>query len=195
MKKLIVVAYVASMPFFTFAQGSSSLEDLKRELNAMRERMRAMEEQIQRLETNAPAIVNSPKATNLIDAPSATQKSASSPGSALAQPKTLMEGNRAYLNLSFDGLFAAGSSSATDVEALEPGGHDPKQRGFTVQNLETTFEGAVDPYFRALSAIVFQVDPEGESVLEVEEAYAETTSLPGNLPTASGTVFYGIRQA
>src|SRR5690349_17714042 len=39
-----------------------------------------------------------------------------------------------YINISFDALFAAGWSTAEDVESLQTGGHDPKGRGFTVQN-------------------------------------------------------------
>jgi hypothetical protein len=114
------------------------------------------------------------------------------PGSAPWRPTDpirLFGDRRAYMNISFDGLFAAGSSTASDIEELQPGGHDPKQRGFTVQNLETTFEGMVDPYFRGQANIVFQVDTEGESLLEAEEAYLETMSLPGNLQVKAGQYF------
>jgi len=69
---------------------------------------------------------------------------------------------------------------------LQPGGHDPKGRGFTIQNLETTFDGKVDPYFRAQANIVMQLDPHGETTLEAEEAYFETLSLPWNLQVRGG---------
>ena len=75
-------------------------------------------------------------------------------------------GGKNFLNLSLDGLFAAGASTATDVPALEPGGHDPAQRGFTVQNVEVVFEGAVDPYFRGQANVILQISPEGETVVE-----------------------------
>jgi hypothetical protein len=94
-----------------------------------------------------------------------------------------------YLNLSLDGLFAAGASTAPDVPALEPGGHDPAQRGFTVQNLEMVLEGAVDPYFRAQANVILQISPEGESVVELEEAYATTTSLPHGFQLKVGQFF------
>jgi hypothetical protein len=94
-----------------------------------------------------------------------------------------------YINLSFDALVAAGTSTANDIEKLQLGGHDPKQRGFTVQNLETVFEGKVDPYFRGQANIVFQIDPEGETTLEAEEAYLETMSLPWNLQVKAGQFF------
>jgi hypothetical protein len=98
-------------------------------------------------------------------------------------------GQRNYINLSFDGLFTAGTSTANDIPVLEPGGHDPKQRGFTVQNLETVFEGNVDPYFRGQANIVMQITPQGETTIEAEEAYLETMSLPANLQVKAGQYF------
>jgi len=106
-------------------------------------------------------------------------------------PLTILSGARGknFLNLSLDGLFAAGTSTGTDVGALEPGGHDPAQRGFTAQNVEVVFEGAVDPYFRAQANVVLQISPEGETVVELEEAYATTSSLPRGLQLKAGQFF------
>jgi len=106
-----------------------------------------------------------------------------------AQPLTVWSMGKNYMNISFDGLFSAGGSTAQDLEKLETGGHDPNQRGFTVQNLETVFEGAIDPYFRGQSNIIFQIDKDGESFLEVEEAYLTSMSLPLNLQVKAGTFF------
>ncbi len=113
------------------------------------------------------------------------------PASTAASPVTLLSGSsgKNFLNLSLDGLFAAGASTASDVPALEPGGHDPSQRGFTVQNVEMVLDGAVDPYFRGQANIVLQISPEGESVVELEEAYATTTSLPHGLQLKVGQFF------
>ena len=92
------------------------------------------------------------------------------------------------MNISFDGLFAAAGTTG-NFENLETGGHDPNQRGFTVQNLETTFDGAIDPYFNGQASIVFQIDKDGESLLEVEEAFLTSMSLPLNLQVKAGTFF------
>lgn len=94
-----------------------------------------------------------------------------------------------YVNVSLDGLFAVGTSTADDLEQLQLGGHDPNQRGFTVQNVELVFDGAVDPYFRGQGNMIFFIDPEGESHLELEEAYLETMSLPANLQVRGGQYF------
>ena len=103
-------------------------------------------------------------------------------------PITLFGGQKSYMNVSFDALMAAGGSTAKGgaLDSLEFGGHDPKQNGFTAQNLEMVLDGAVDPYFRAQANLVYQVDSAGESTFEVEEAYAETTSLPGNFQVKAG---------
>lgn len=54
--------------------------------------------------------------------------------------------------------------------------------GFTVQEVEFSFQGAVDPYFRA---DVFLTIP-NLSGLEVEEAMLTTTSLPADLQVKAG---------
>jgi len=100
--------------------------------------------------------------TNATPAANASEIAASTPAMpppswSPANPIRIASAGQNYINLSFDGLFAAGSSTASDVESLERGGHDPKQRGFTVQNLETVFDGKVDPYFRGQANIVFQI--------------------------------------
>ena len=106
-----------------------------------------------------------------------------------AQPITLLSMGKSYMNVSFDGLFAAAGSTAKDLGSLNTGGHDANQRGFTVQNLETTFDGAVDPYFKGQANIVFQIDKDGESFIEVEEAFLTSMSLPLNLQAKAGTFF------
>lgn len=113
------------------------------------------------------------------------------PPAAAPAPLTIASGagGRNFLNLSLDGLLAAGASTAEDIGALQTGGHDPAQRGFTVQNVEAVFEGAVDPYFRGQANVIFQIDPNGETLVELEEVYATTTSLPRGLQVKAGQFF------
>jgi len=95
------------------------------------------------------------------------------------------------LDLSFDLLGAAGGSSASegDLRLLEAGGHDPKNQGFTVQNVELTFAGVVDPFLRGDANIVLLIDEEGETAIEVEEAYLSSLDLPFNLQLEAGQFF------
>ena len=87
------------------------------------------------------------------------------------------------VNLSLDGMVAAGGSTATDDELadLEGGGHDPNRRGFTFQQAEISLMGAVDPYFAAEAHIVFT-----SGGVELEEAFAATQALPAGLQVKAG---------
>ena len=92
-------------------------------------------------------------------------------------------------DISLDGLFAAGASTAADLDNLQTGAHDPNQRGFTLQNLELTVSAAVDPYFTAHGFLIFGIDRAGESFLEIEEAYLTSTAFPHNLQLRAGAFF------
>ena len=109
-------------------------------------------------------------------------------GASLTQPITI-GGGRNYMNISFDGLFALAYSSAKDLDHIEVGDHDPQQRGFNARNIELAFDGAVDPYFEGFANIVFKLDNDNETSVEVEEAFMQTTSLPFNLQLKGGQFF------
>ncbi len=55
-----------------------------------------------------------------------------------------------------------------------------------MQNLELVFDAAVDPYLRGQANVVLQITPEGETTVELEEAYVTTTSLPHGLQLKAG---------
>jgi hypothetical protein len=95
------------------------------------------------------------------------------------------------MDISFDSLFTAGGSSAreSEIDLLQAGAHDPKKRGFTTQNLEFSLLGAVDPYLNGEAHLIFQIDKDGESKLEVEEAFLTTQSLPYGFQAKAGTFF------
>ena len=92
----------------------------------------------------------------------------------------------AYMNIGFDLLADAGWSTEPNVGSLQRGDHDPRVRGFTIPNAELTLDGAVDPYFKGFVNIVHKLDSNGETGVELEEAYFLTTSLPANLQLRGG---------
>lgn len=103
-----------------------------------------------------------------------------------ASPIQLRSGG-SYMDIGLVSTFAVGSSTARDIAGgTQLGGHDPSQRGFSMQGLELSLSGAVDPYFRGAANVLFQVDADGESLVELEEAWMETISLPGNLQLRAG---------
>src|SRR5438067_7046264 len=109
-------------------------------------------------------------------------------GSSLTAPITI-GGGKNYMNISLDGLFALAYSSAADLHNIEVGDHDPQQRGFNARNIELAFDGAVDPYFEGFANIVFKLDNDNETEVEVEEAFMQTTNLPFNLQLKGGQFF------
>jgi hypothetical protein len=170
------------------AQTANDVELLRKQLRELQESFTKQQEQqrqqVEALTRQIEALQARPS-TAPPPAPPALGDKPKSP----AAPLQLLGSPRGYLNLSLNGLFAAGGSTASDIGALQGGAHDPSQRGFTVQNIEATFDGVVDPYLRAQASLIYQISPAGESTFEVEEAFMESLSLPGNLQLKAGQFF------
>ena len=98
-------------------------------------------------------------------------------------------GSQPQLMISLDLMTAVGSSTERDdvIRELQGGQHDPRKRGFTLQQAEIQINGAVDPYFRGQFVLVSSLDPdEGETIVEVEEAWLVTQQMPYNLQIKAG---------
>jgi hypothetical protein len=117
--------------------------------------------------------------------------SPSDTSSSLTQPIPIIGGgnNKNYMNISFDGLFAAAASSERHLDHLEVGDHDPQQRGFNARNAEIALDGAVDPYFEGFANIVLKLNNNNETEIELEEAFLQTTNLPDGLQLKGGQFF------
>lgn len=189
MKKSVLLALMVATPAAVCAQDAETVDALKKELRELRQRTEQLEEKLKRFEA-APAAASGVSTNTPAAAP---KDAATTPAPTTWSPSdrmTLLRSGNSFLDLSLDGLFAVGGSTANDdeIEALQAGGHDPKQRGFTVQNIEATFTGVVDPYLRAQANLIFFMDRNSETELELEEAWLETTSLPGNLSLRAGQI-------
>ncbi len=112
-----------------------------------------------------------------------------SPCTLAADPTTPSTNNPMQMGLS--NLFAFGAASAADktLQDLQGGGHDPNRNGFTVQNVELTLSGAVDPYWNGQANIIMLINADGETVVELEEAFAVSRSLPGGVQIKAGQFF------
>lgn len=172
------------------AQDAAELEKLQKQLREARENFeRVTREQRQLIEDLARQVQELQRqgaATNVIPAAVPTGPTKDwRPGDPLR-----IGSQSAYADIGFVGTIAVGGSTASDIEGgLQPGGHDPNQRGFTLQGLEMSVTGAVDPYFRGAANVSFALDAEGETFLELEEAWLETMSLPWNLQVRAGQMF------
>jgi hypothetical protein len=186
------------------AQETNQVEQLKKQLQELQSSFqKAQEQQRQQIETlqkqietllqrealptNRQGNVPPTAATNII-ALAGDNKSWSS-----AQPITLARAGAAYMNVSFDALTDFGWSTASDPSArLQLGDHDPIQRGFSLRNAEIALDGAVDPYFKGFANIVFKLDKDNATELELEEVFMQSTSLPANLQLKAGQFFAGF---
>ncbi len=187
---------VAALPRGVRAQS----EELRRELEAMRKQLKQMQEQLEKQQK----LIDKLSAEKQLPAPAAAAAATSPPSQppspapapekarepwSPTQPITLLSGARGYLNLSFDALMDFGWSTTPDVTAIERGDHDPLQRGFTLPNEEIFLDGAVDPYFKGVADIVFKLDQDNATEVELEEVYLTTSSLPWNLQAKAGQFF------
>jgi len=188
------------------AQETNEVEQLKRQLRQMQENFdrvqREQKQQIEALTQKLDALAKQ-QATEAEkkkleqelavslqpgQAPAAAAAATARPTSAWSPTEPIRIGHGGtYMDIGLVATFAAGGSTAHDIEGgTQLGGHDPNQRGFTVQGAEINFTGAVDPYFRGNANVVFQIDSSGESFIELEEAWLETLSLPANLQVRAG---------
>ncbi|MBA3700724.1 MAG: TonB-dependent receptor [Planctomycetes bacterium] len=95
------------------------------------------------------------------------------------------------VELAFVTTVVAGGSSVDDdaLAGLQAGGHDPQGRGFSVPNIELIIGGALQPWVTAEVRIVTFISSEGETELELEEAFIRSLSLPVGLELTAGQFF------
>lgn len=173
------------------AQETNEIEQLRVQLQQVQENFERAErehrEQVEALSKKLDALARQQPA-GVTAAVVAAEPSAESPPTTWrpSDPIRVGRGN-AYMDIGLVGTFAAGGSTADDIEGgTQLGGHDPNQNGFTIQGVELNLQGAIDPYFRGNANVLFSVDSGGESFLELEEAWLETISLPWNFQVRAG---------
>ena len=194
MRRLMLCAAAAAPLAMAGRALAAPDEDVRKEIDDLRRHMGEMEKDYQRRiadlerrlsERDAPKTTDlQAQIDDLVDKMDALGSKAGAARSGAPGPSTL-------LDISFNSLLTAGTSTAPEkvIAALEGGHHDPHKRGFTVQNTEIGLSGAVDPYFKGFANMVQTIDEAGETVVELEEAYAQTTSLPYGLQLKAGQYF------
>lgn len=184
------------------------LEQMKRQMEQMREMMQRQEELIRKLEAaRGPAAPSpvvppardaaasggaAPSAATALDQALADAEAATPATAAVGPSPRALASARVgsatlrLIDIGTDIMFAAGWSTAdnSEIKDLQGGAHDPRRRGFTLQQAEFSFSGAVDPYFRGDAFVIFTEDD-----VELEEAFLTTTSLPWGLQLEGGFFF------
>lgn len=167
----------------------SEFESLKKELEDLRRTLMEKQKKLEELERRLGTFKEQPVPSPAIP-PVASRKAEQAPPALLSHPAGAA--TLRLIDISLDALFAAGTSTENDrqLQNLQGGGHDPRKRGFTVQNVELSLTGAVDPYLTGEAHIIYFIDPlSGESRLELEEAFFTTQSLPWGLQLKGGHFF------
>jgi len=191
-------------------QATNEVEDLRRQLRQLQENFERMQrEQHQQIEALTKKMDNLTKEQaaeadkKKLEQELATELQKNQPTAAAppttpapsaawspTQPLTVARAGSAYMNISFDALMDVGGSTAPDPsQFLELGDHDPMTRGFSLPNAEIALDGAVDPYFKGFANIVLKLDHNNETSIELEEAYAQTMSLPANFQAKAGQFY------
>ncbi|MBI5395879.1 MAG: hypothetical protein HZA91_11330 [Verrucomicrobia bacterium] len=201
----LAVAAEAAIEPPDWQQVLKELRELREEQKSLRQTVAGQQKTIETLQRQIAASDEKQKlaaeaAAALAPAPGAMPATPGAPGAqadtaakALAAPggsPFRIGGGRSYMDISLDVLAAAAWTSKPDSETrnLQFGGHDPHERGFTLQNAELALQGIVDPYFRGDAFIIMQID-RGETIVELEEAYLTTLQMPWNLQLKGGQFF------
>jgi len=178
----------------------TELEELKNMEAQIQQRMRGLEERLDRLEGSDAVPIASSEPRSLIEPVPAAAVIAGEPTTGATAPSSELEplpggdvasgdiwsmplgsgGNLRLMDiaLSFTGAGGWSTQGGEGLKQLEGGHHDPNVRGFTLQDLELFIGGAVDPYFNAQATLSFSVNSEGETNFEIEEGFATSQQLP-----------------
>jgi hypothetical protein len=93
--------------------------------------------------------------------------------------------------LSMAGVIAVGGSSESgeSLQQLEAGTHDPKKNGVTVQAFSLAVHAELDRNIEVTGSIVSHIEPDGESIVELEQAFIEVGYKQNNITLLAGQHF------
>ena len=187
---VLVVGLVCSSAH-SMAQAEPEVEKLKAAIHQLQvdfekarqehqEQLEALSRKVAELSSKGQSATTSPPPVSVVVSPTDSKWSP-------AKPISVARSGSSYMNISFDAIVDGGWSTASDPSRyLQLGDHDPIQRGFTLPNAEVALDGAVDPYFKGFANLLFKLDGNNETQVELEEAYLQTSSLLGNLQVRAG---------
>jgi hypothetical protein len=174
----------------------ADVERLEREIAELRAVVRALESRLETLAIGgtthaAPPPSGDDALDRALREAEAAQADGAGDSRAMVPSAARGPASLRLIDISLDTITSAGGSSASDAELLflQGGEHDPRQRGFSLNQVELGFKGAVDPYLTGEAYLVYFLDGEGESHFELEEAFATTQALPYDLQLDFGHFF------
>lgn len=189
MSRTLLLAAVSAAVFITspaFAASDADIQALREEIRAMQQ---AYESKIQSLENKIETLEAKQSATA-----EQVAKTAPAAGNAQAVPAT---SRRQINDNSFNpeiGVILQGKAqtfSETESEIAGFAVGEEAERGtegLSIDETELNFSANIDNLFRGSTTIALH-EHEGETEVEIEEAYVETTSLPHGFHVKAGRFF------
>lgn len=195
----VIIVLSCSLPLSTRAQSNADLDEIRQQIKEVKESYEKRIDEFKqgydkRIDELERRLEEARSAASRAEETAAAAKAGAGPA-AQSQPQPISpasaQGTAGAFQLGLDILGVGGMSSVKDSQLanLQAGGHDPSRNGFTIQNVELTMAGAVDPYFDAQANIVALINAQGKTQVELEEAYMTTRSLPWGLQVKAGQSF------
>jgi hypothetical protein len=182
-RSLLAVALAGALPLAAQAQESTETQQIREEMQQLREQY---EQRIKALEQRLDAAEKKPAATPDRAAPAVADTGPKDPVARKGAPRNF----NPNISLILQGTYADFSS---DDEPLMPGfllGPETELRpdGFALAETELAIEANVDDKFRGWATIALE-NEDGETKVELEEAYLNTLALPHGLGVKFGRFF------
>mgnify|MGYP006289614631 FL=1 len=210
MKKSICSAAMLAalgLPAAAMAQDSAEITEVKRLVEQMRrdyeQKIQALEERLRAAERKAEtAASEADAARQVVDSAAGKDRrggmAAVGAGNAFnPQISVILDGNYYQDDRDGEGFemlgMADGISHAHGAHGHghDHGGHGAPERGFNFRSAEIAISATVDPYFDANLMLAL----DGDSELEVEEAWFQTRALPHGLKVRGGKFLSGVGYA
>jgi hypothetical protein len=188
----LIALAIASPPLL--AADTAQLQQLQQEIAAMRKdyetQLKALEARLKQAETSLAsqaASAGQPPAANATTASSSTTAAAASapPAGAPAAAQATGKGFNPDIALVLSGTYSSFSQDPTKYRIpgfLAGGEIGPGVQGFSLGESELTISGTIDPWFYGSMSLALAAD----NSASVEEAFIQTTSLPGGMGLKAG---------
>ncbi len=186
-KKLLLAASAAVILNVSpaLAASDADLEAVKAEIQSMRV---AYESKIEQLEGKVQTLESQQTATSVAaTAPAAGTNTVSAP--ATAQRRIRDSGFNPAVGVVLNGKYNNFSADEGDIAGFAIGEEGERgTEGLGLDETEINFSASVDDKFRGSATIALH-EHEGDTEVEVEEAYVATTALPGGVEVKAGRFF------
>jgi hypothetical protein len=177
---LILAIFLTCSPFFQSDAFGQESDDVKKELQELRQMMEKMQQRITELEEKNEALERQAKEREekeeVKDEIVVKEETAVTPQAPQQQPQSFLGRVAQALNpeISVIALITPAYYSLNNPVVFAE--NDPENTGVNVQEIEVGFQSVVDPYFRFDSFFSFSIEG-----VELEEAYGTTLfSMPLN---------------